>query len=86
MYPGAMQSATDRPVASERSGRILNGWTVIWVGERAFRASMATKEQIEVAGFLLKIYRSHDKCRRALDKKAHLSPTTVYVVSEVLPP
>lgn len=81
---GAMQNTVpERPAPAERSGRALNGWTVIWVGERAFRASASAKEQIEATGFLVKVYRSHDKCCRAMDKKAHLTPTTVYVVSEV---
>jgi hypothetical protein len=85
LFPGgAMQNTvTERSMVTERPGRTLNGWTVIWVGERAFRASAAAKEQIESTGFLVKIYRSHDKCCRALDKKPHLSPTTVYVVSEL---
>jgi len=77
-------TAMERPIMAERPGRTLNGWTVIWVGERAFRASATAKEQIESTGFLVKVYRTYDKCCRALDKKQpHLSPTTVYVVSEV---
>merc|ERR1719401_1691800 len=62
--------------------RPLGSWTAIWVGERAFRNPSSMKEQMEAAGFLVKIYRSHDKCSRALDKKPHISPTNVFVVSE----
>jgi len=67
---------------SQRTARTLNGWTAIWVGERAFRAPPGMKEQIESIGFMVKVYRSHVKCCRALDNKAHLPTTTVYVVSE----
>jgi len=83
IYAGSVVNTADRLVPEQRSGRMLNGWTVIWIGERAFRASLSMKEQIESAGFLVKVYRSHDKCCRALDKKNVLSPTTVYVASEV---
>lgn len=58
------------------------GWTAIWVGERAFRAPAIMKEQMEAAGFLVKIYRSHEKCSRALDKKPHIAPTNMFVVAE----
>jgi len=40
------------------------------------------KEQMEAAGYLVKIYRSHDKCSRALDKKPTVSTLNVFVVSE----
>jgi hypothetical protein len=82
-FASSFVNNVERPVAPERPGRMLNGWTVIWVGERAFRAPLPLKDQIESTGFLVKVYRSHDKCCRALDKKTHMSPTTVYVVSEV---
>lgn len=68
---------------ADRGLRGLNGWTVVWVGERAFRAPVAIKEQLESIGFLVKVYRSHEKCCRALDKKSHIAPTNVFVVSEV---
>jgi len=68
--------------AGGTSLRALNGWTVVWVGERAFRASAAMKEQMENIGFLVKIYRSHDKCCRALDKKQIIPPASAFVVSE----
>mmetsp|Transcript_59945 Transcript_59945/g.195770 ORF Transcript_59945/g.195770 Transcript_59945/m.195770 type:complete len:788 (+) Transcript_59945:137-2500(+) len=74
---GAMMSS-----GGERAMRALNGLTVVWVGERAFRAPAVMKEQIEGMGFLVKIYRSHDKCSRALDKKATVASTNVFVVSE----
>lgn len=66
-----------------KSPKSFNGWSAIWVGERAFRAPASMKEQVEGIGFLLKIYRSHEKCARALDKKAHVAPTNVFVVSEL---
>lgn len=66
---------------ADRGPRKLNGWTVIWVGERAFRATAAMKEQIEVLGFLLKVYRSYDKCCRALDKKTNISSTNAFLLS-----
>jgi len=62
--------------------RGLTGWTVIWVGERAFRASGAKKDQIGQEGFLVKVYRSQDKCCRALGKKAAIPKNTVFLVSE----
>jgi len=74
---GAMMSS-----GGERAMRALNGLTVVWVGERAFRAPAVMKEQIEGMGFLVKIYRSHDKCSRALDKKGTVASTNVFVVSE----
>ncbi|CAK0888415.1 unnamed protein product [Prorocentrum cordatum] len=43
--------------------RGLTGWTVIWVGERAFRASGAKKDQIGQEGFLVKVYRSQAESR-----------------------
>jgi len=67
----------------ERALRALNGWTVVWVGERAFRAPASVKERIETIGFLVKIYRSHDKCSRALDKKHQVPNTNVFVMSEL---
>lgn len=68
--------------AGERAIRAFNGMSVIWVGERAFRAQTAVKEQIETLGFVVKIYRSHDKCSRALDKKHFVSPANTFVASE----
>lgn len=62
--------------------RTLNSWTVVWVGERAFRAQATAKEQIESLGFLVKVYRSHDRCSRALDKKGNISSNTLFLVSE----
>uniref|UniRef100_A0A7S2C179 Uncharacterized protein n=1 Tax=Alexandrium andersonii TaxID=327968 RepID=A0A7S2C179_9DINO len=72
---GAVSSGVDK------GPRTLNGWTVIWVGERAFRATAAMKEQVEVIGFLLKVYRSYDKCCRALDKKTSVTSTNAFLMS-----
>eukprot|EP00929_Paragymnodinium_shiwhaense_P021903 TRINITY_DN14159_c0_g1_i2.p1 TRINITY_DN14159_c0_g1~~TRINITY_DN14159_c0_g1_i2.p1 ORF type:complete len:825 (-),score=172.67 TRINITY_DN14159_c0_g1_i2:156-2630(-) len=81
---GAARGPADGTVvAGGRPVRALSGWTAIWVGERAFRAPASMKEQMESIGFLVKIYRSHDKCCRALDKKPHISTTSAFVVSEV---
>ncbi|CAJ1439299.1 unnamed protein product, partial [Effrenium voratum] len=59
-------------------------WSLIWVGERAIRASAAgspltkgadgfgekaEKEQLEQLGFTVKLYRNHERCSRALEKK-----------------
>jgi len=66
----------------ERPQRSFNGWTVIWVGDRPPKSQSQLKEQIEVIGFLVKHYRSHDKCSRALDKKALLPGTSVFLVSQ----
>jgi len=66
---------------TERGSRTLNGWTVVWVGERAFRATADMKEQIEVIGFLVKVYRSYDKCCRAFDKKPNIPPQNAFVLS-----
>eukprot|EP00931_Biecheleriopsis_adriatica_P085710 TRINITY_DN6052_c0_g1_i1.p1 TRINITY_DN6052_c0_g1~~TRINITY_DN6052_c0_g1_i1.p1 ORF type:complete len:893 (-),score=159.75 TRINITY_DN6052_c0_g1_i1:53-2662(-) len=66
----------------QRGGRALNGWSVVWIGERAFRAPAAQKEQIENLGFMVKVYRSHDRCSRALDKKAAVTATSIFLVSE----
>jgi len=76
MAPGAAAGS-----GAERAPRALGGWTVVWVGERAFRAAAAAKERVESIGFLLKVYRSHDRCCRALDKKAHIAPTNVFLLS-----
>jgi len=76
MQVSAMQAS--RPGTS----RGLNGCSVVWIGERAFKASAQVKEQIEGLGFLLKIYRSYDRCTRALDKKGSLSAATVFLVSQ----
>jgi len=65
----------------ERTQRPLNGWTVVWVGERAFRATAAMKEQIEQLGFLVKVYRSHDKSCRALDKKTTVTASNAFVLT-----
>lgn len=67
----------------ERPQRNLNGSTLVWIGERAFRATAAVKDQIESIGFLVKVYRSHDKATRAMDKKSDVFPTTVFVLSAV---
>ncbi|CAE8585002.1 unnamed protein product, partial [Polarella glacialis] len=69
-------------VPVQRTGRGLNGWTVVWIGERAFRAAGSLKEQIESLGFLVKVYRSHDRCSRALEKKGTISSTTVFLLAE----
>lgn len=84
-FAASSASATTTMVSGggERALRALNGWTVVWVGERAFRAPASVKEQIESIGFLVKIYRSHDKCSRALDKKNQISQTNVFVMSEL---
>jgi len=66
----------------DRPSQPLNGWTVVWIGEQAFRAPAALKDQIEAIGFMIKIYRSHDKCCRALDKKKDISPTNVFLIAE----
>lgn len=63
----------------QRPPRAFNGWTVIWVGERAFRAPTTLKEQIEAIGFLVKIYRSHEKCCRALDKRPNSCLSSVFL-------
>lgn len=78
--PPAVGSGQGRP-AGNRS-RNLSGWTVVWVGERAFRAHAATKEQIEQAGFLVKVFRSHDRCVRALDKRNSITPMTTFLLSQ----
>jgi len=44
--------------------------------------SSAKKEQIGQEGFLVKVYRSQDKCCRALGKKAAIPKNTVFLVSE----
>jgi len=56
--------------------------SLVWIGERAFRAAAATKEQIESLGYSIKVYRSHDRCSRMLDKKGTLASNTVFLVSE----
>jgi len=66
----------------ERPQRNFNGWTVIWVGDRPPKSQSQLKEQIELIGFLVKHYRSHDKCSRALDKKGHLPTTSVFLVAQ----
>jgi len=67
---------------TERAGRTLNGLSVLWIGERAFRATVKVKDQIEAFGFLLKVYRNYEKCCRALDKKSSVSSTATFLVSE----
>lgn len=57
-------------------------WSAVWIGERAFRAPASMKEQIENIGYSVKIYRSHDKCCRALDKKLLMPQTHIFIVSE----
>jgi len=84
MFPGATHPGMVGACGSgaERAIRQQNGWTVVWIGERAFRAPAAMKEQIEAIGFQVKIYRSHDKCCRALDKKSSVASNNAFVVSE----
>jgi len=78
----ALQQALAEGGAAGMRGKFaLSGWTAIWVGERAFRASASMKEQMEAVGFLVKIYRSHDRCSKALDKKASIPPTNAFVLS-----
>jgi len=67
---------------SEAAPRIFNGWTVVWVGDRAFRAVDARKAEISSMGFLVKVYKNQDKCCRALDKKPTIPKSTVFLVSE----
>eukprot|EP00930_Biecheleria_cincta_P075710 TRINITY_DN6289_c0_g1_i2.p1 TRINITY_DN6289_c0_g1~~TRINITY_DN6289_c0_g1_i2.p1 ORF type:complete len:778 (-),score=157.98 TRINITY_DN6289_c0_g1_i2:54-2387(-) len=76
------QSEMQMQSQSQCTSRMLNSWTVVWVGERAFRAQATAKEQIESLGFLVKVYRSHDRCSRALDKKGNISSNTLFLVSE----
>jgi len=64
----------------DRGQRNFNGWTVIWVGDRPPKSQAVLKEQIEAIGFLVKNYRSSEKCSRALDKKALLPGTSVFVI------
>jgi len=87
-------SVPAKPVGKGRGGRgagrgggleearVLNGWTVVWVGEHAFRAPAPLKTEIEELGFMVKVYRAHDKVTRVLDKKPYLPPTNVFVTSE----
>lgn len=77
----AMAVASGGGFGVERTQRPLNGWTVVWVGERAFRATAAMKEQIEQLGFLVKVYRSHDKSCRALDKKPTVTASNAFVLT-----
>eukprot|EP00434_Breviolum_minutum_P038438 symbB.v1.2.034094.t1/scaffold4239.1/size42578/1 len=56
--------------------------SLVWVGEKAFRAQAAEKEELERLGFTVKIYRTHDRCSRVLDKKSVLATTTVFLISE----
>lgn len=67
---------------SESTPRTFNGWTVVWVGDRASRAVVARKDEISRKGFLVKVYRNQDKCCRALDKKPGIPKNTVFLVSE----
>lgn len=78
----ALAAGVDAQWLPDAGVRGLTGWTVIWVGERAFRASGAKKDQIGQEGFLVKVYRSQDKCCRALGKKAAIPKNTVFLVSE----
>lgn len=87
-YGGAYEKGNNAPSGEgrdgghDRQGRTLNGWTVIWVGERAFRAPTSMKEQIESYGFLVRIYRRHDKCIKALEKKSSIAQSHLFVVSD----
>lgn len=56
--------------------------SLVWIGERAFRAQANEKEELENLGFTVKIYRTHDRCSRVLDKKSTLAATTVFLLSE----
>eukprot|EP00405_Crypthecodinium_cohnii_P050315 CAMPEP_0206602298 /NCGR_PEP_ID=MMETSP0325_2-20121206/47297_1 /ASSEMBLY_ACC=CAM_ASM_000347 /TAXON_ID=2866 /ORGANISM="Crypthecodinium cohnii, Strain Seligo" /LENGTH=796 /DNA_ID=CAMNT_0054114745 /DNA_START=213 /DNA_END=2600 /DNA_ORIENTATION=+ len=72
---------TDAEAGADRVAQ--TGYTVLWVGEAAFRASPSKKEQITKLGYDVRIYRSHDKCTKALSKKNNLSQgQTTFVVSE----
>ncbi|CAK9042134.1 unnamed protein product [Durusdinium trenchii] len=57
-------------------------WSLVWIGERASRAQASEKEELEQLGFTVKIYRTHDRCSRVLDKKSTLAATTVFLISE----
>lgn len=57
------------------------GLTVFWVGERAFRAAPAMKEQVANLGYRIRIYRNHEKCRRAVEREPQCMVTAVFVVS-----
>lgn len=84
--PAGFTPATSRRARGGEDGekpqRAFNGWTVVLVGERTARAPSGLKEQIEHLGFLARIYRSHDKCVRALIKKRQFLSTTIFVVSK----
>merc|ERR1719343_166151 len=67
----------------DKPTRQQNGWTAVWIGERAFRAHASKKDEVETLGFSVKIYRSPDKCARALDKRNAIPPTHLFLVSEV---
>jgi len=69
------------PVAAGAQ-RALNGLTLVWLGERAYRAPAVLKEQIENIGFMVKVYRSADKCCRALGKRPVVAPTCAFLVTE----
>lgn len=57
-------------------------WSLVWIGERASRAQASEKEELEQLGFTVKIYRTHDRCSRVLDRKSTLAATTVFLISE----
>jgi len=60
----------------------MNGWTVMWVGENAFRSTPSIRGQIEGLGFMVKVYRTHDKfCRMLSKKQPDMMPNYVFVIS-----
>ncbi|CAE7308595.1 unnamed protein product [Symbiodinium sp. CCMP2592] len=81
LWLGQEQAAEQMQLSSDPSGSAAP-CPLVWVGERAFRASAAAKEQIEGLGYSIKVYRSHDRCSRMLDKKSALASHSVFLVSE----
>jgi len=81
LWLGQEQAAEQMQLSSDPSGSAAP-CPLVWVGERAFRASAAAKEQIEGLGYSIKVYRSHDRCSRMLDKKSALASHSVFVLSE----
>lgn len=78
-WPATGAEAGYPPTSSSRKPSPV--FTVFWVGERAFRAAPAKKEQVASMGFRIRIYRNHEKCRRAVEKEPQALATSVFVAS-----
>jgi hypothetical protein len=61
----------------------LNGWTVIWCDEMAFKATSHVKrDELEGMGIRVKAHKTAERCIRSLDKRAKKLSTS----AEELPP